>query len=540
MDVARDLTQSLIRDGSRASVVSTARRLETYAQNSEDPEALLRAIDTLENDPAQVESFAENFENRLEQVYDWAGLNEDYPGSLSFAESLAFQFQKEEINWAARSLSRLATVVRSMAELESPKVLFYFADTMISRPGQHYYSIFATNLRSLDIGPVDPWAAVDPFEQVIQEAAVANVRLFPIQAEGLVMGRFRQTAQHSLGGFAKETGGKHFINGVSAERIAQRVEEELSCIYVLSFDPAELSEDERHGLQVEIKHPKVKLTSHAAFVLRSPEGKRQAELEAAFVTPELFDDQESLASVLIPTGFEDGKYSALLQVAFPPSLMPDAKWELGVSVSWRDAVRQEADCGISVNGKATPVVFELPVELSLADFEVVMVARENNADSIVTGYLTDRWPNPRKLPISFGPVAAVQSGTAIFVRGDKTKRKGPLGIREGEPLRADRRTTILTLVCREPKNKRTSLLVDRELEGTLAVVLPPVELEIGGGLRCGLLKDRIPRGQLLPGNFTYTIVVHDADGQSATVTRRFAVVSGKEPVRTGDRARTGG
>ena len=76
MNLARELIETLIVGGSRATVVSTNLQLATYVRESDDPGALLRAVDEMEADPEQTSAFGENMENRIRQILWWRFNNE--------------------------------------------------------------------------------------------------------------------------------------------------------------------------------------------------------------------------------------------------------------------------------------------------------------------------------------------------------------------------------------------------------------------------------------------------------------------------------
>jgi hypothetical protein len=61
---ARELINRLVVEGTRASIVSSARRLETFVAMTGDREKLLAGLETLRNDPRHIESYAETERNR--------------------------------------------------------------------------------------------------------------------------------------------------------------------------------------------------------------------------------------------------------------------------------------------------------------------------------------------------------------------------------------------------------------------------------------------------------------------------------------------
>ena len=136
-----------------------------------------------------------------------------------------------------------------VADLDPPKAAVYFADTMRSNAGGHYLSFFGEadrrNSSALIALELDALGGANPFQNVIDEASAHGIRLYTVQAQGLTLApsRFRSPpravpragtisgaqqrgriydAQDSLVGLAAESGGKPFLNGVRAAKIANR------------------------------------------------------------------------------------------------------------------------------------------------------------------------------------------------------------------------------------------------------------------------------------------------------------------------------
>jgi hypothetical protein len=279
-------------------------------------------------------------------------------------------------------------------------------------------------------------------------------------------------------------------------------------------------------LIVQVNQPEVQVSAPSMLLLRSAEGQRQADLVAALTAPEATRTGQPLAGTLVPIGFRDGKYEALLQMHLPSSGTLDAVWDLGFSILWRDAVRNSDQRRISVAGSADPVVVEQELDVALSPFEVMMVAQEQSTDDVVTGHLTDRWPDPRGAPLSIGPIRAAQPFDAHFVRGDETRWHGMLGLAELEPIHSGRGVTILTLVCRDPCSRAARLRVVHRMTGAIGLKLQPTELDLAKGQRCGLVRATIPEWNLCPGTLEYAISVTDGKRRSAASARRFLVIDG--------------
>ena len=68
LETAEDLINRLVVEGSRASIVSNARRLETIVPMTSDREKLLAGLERLRNDPRQWDSYAETEVRRAEEI----------------------------------------------------------------------------------------------------------------------------------------------------------------------------------------------------------------------------------------------------------------------------------------------------------------------------------------------------------------------------------------------------------------------------------------------------------------------------------------
>lgn len=109
-ELARELARELTVRGSKALVVSNGRDLRQIAGPTEDPQVLLRAIDALETDLSQWDTWAAEEPSRLVAV------GEALQRSEAEARSLALRYQREEAWQATKAQSRLAA---AMSRLDS-------------------------------------------------------------------------------------------------------------------------------------------------------------------------------------------------------------------------------------------------------------------------------------------------------------------------------------------------------------------------------------------------------------------------------------
>ena len=316
---------------------------------------------------------------------------------------------------------------------------------------------------------------------------------------------------------------KRVLRGVGADWIASEIRSDLACLYVLSFDPGELPQDRPLPVYVRSNRPNVETRARAQLVIRSESSRLTSRLMAAFTAPEDGDNGNRLTGLIIPTGFEKGKYSALVQVTVPGSQLPRADWNLGISVVSRGSVRHESSGSISVRNEQVPVIFEATVQLAPGPWELTAVAHDTVTDEIVTGLIAGDWPDPKDGKAMIGPIALLQPVYAAFLRDGDVRREGSLGRREGQPVRSDLPTALVGIVCRH-RTKSGPLRVERRLLGESSVDFPAIELD-SKGEPCAIVSDVIPAGTMAAGMFQYELRVHSDDEDLASGVREFAALT---------------
>lgn len=543
LDIARSLIPELIVDGNRATIVSAGEKLVTFAELTDDHAVLLDAIERIEKDRTQWDQYPYQEELRVREVLE--KLRDDTRQALA----LARQHQREESFRTDKALRLFSMVLGRLADLDPPKAAVYFGDTVRSNPGEHYLSFFGQSQRERDpttsasvqaIG-MSAFAGANAFDRVVKEAGALGVRVYTVQAEGLVNpssvvplgGSTRQArptastrhivdAQNTLQGLAKETGGQAFLNGVPAAKIARRISGDLDCLYLLSFDPEGLALDQSLPVVVRVKRSKIRAHARGSLVLQSESSRVTSRLMAAFVSPEGVRADWPLRGVIIPTGFDEGRFHSLVQVTVPGSPLPKTEWDLGLSLVSRGRVREDASSRISVATPGVPVVLEKELTFTPGPFEIVMVARELNSDQIATAQIEGAWPDPGEEAATIGPIAVLQPSAGAFLRDGELRTRGALGKDNQAFAATDLPTVLVGLICRN-KASGGRLRVERRLAGDDAAEFPPIELEKQEG-RCAQIRDRIPAGTMTAGEFRYEIRVLAGDEELASEVHEFIAV----------------
>jgi VWFA-related protein len=542
LDIARELIPELAADGNRALIVSAGQELVTFADMTTDIDLLLDAIDRIEGDNRQWDQFPYQEELRIKDVLDI--LAEDTGRAFAAAR----RYQKEERWRTEKALRLFSMVLGRLADLDPPKVAIYFADTMRSNAGEHYLNFFGQSTREAgssetaawDAMELDSFAAGNPFDRVVEEAAAHGIRLYTIQAEGLttasslVRGNARAAAiptgyisdaQDSLVGLAKETGGRSFLNGVRAAKIADKIRIDLNCLYLLSFDPSGMPLDSPLPALVRVKKPKVKAHARGTLMIQSESSRLTSRLMSAYVVPGAAASELPLRGVIVPTGFSAGRYSALVQVAVPATSLPNAEWDIGLSLVSRGMVREDASGHMQVGSPGVPLIFEEELTFAPGPFELIIVAHSINTDQITTLQIDGDWPHPNDGPSAMGPIAVMQPATAAFLREGKLRSQGALGKDDRELARTDLPTALIGLVCRG-RSKKDILRVERVLAGETSASFRPMELEFGEE-RCAQIRDLIPAGTMTAGEFRYEIHILNRELlELSTSSHEFIAVEG--------------
>jgi VWFA-related protein len=530
LDVARQLVPLLVRDGSRAMIVSNAARLAIVEPLTEDPALLLAALERLEHDRTQWDAFAAQEDSRVAEVVE--ALNDD--ATVYRAIATARSHQREERLRAERDLHRLAVAVGQLADSAPPAAVIYFADTMRSNAGEHYLEFFGSSLRATDpaLGAIATGALTGSlaFDRVVDEASAHGVRFFTIQARGLttpfdtvvpnpsaltITGTVPSSshvrsrdAQNTLDHLASETGGRAFLRGTSGARIAEAIRADFACLYVASFDPEGLPLDAPLRVVVEPRRDGLELRARGRILIPSERREVASRLLNAFALAREEAALE-LRTGLVPTGFDRGEYTALLQISVPGTGLPSATWDLGASLVHREELAEEVSARLSIDRAGLPLVLEREIRLRPGPHEVIAVAHEPAAGLVLSDHLELDWPDPGRQPASCAPISLLQPAAGAFVRGERTRKRGSLVRPPRSAVDPGRPLALASLVCAAG---RRTLVVERSLLGGADVEFEPLELEPKPGEPCAQIRDLIGAGAIAPGSHAYEVRVL-GDGQ---------------------------
>jgi len=551
IDAAREMMPKLMAGGNRAMLVSNAKSLKVLVPLTEDESKIDAALAATIDDVKGFDPFAMTEETRLAEI-----MSEIAHNNLDRAITLATQYAQEERTRQERDLNRLRMVIGRFSEIDPPKAVLYFADNMRQNAGEHYLSFFGEGVLKNKHGFPSPLASdvqlgastgALPLDAVINEASSYGIRFYTVEGQGLlgpttfIQSDGRNSKMSVTGGMenpqlniqrikdsqatlvtmAAETGGRHFINGVTPARMTTQILDDLSCVYLLSFDPRGWPEDKPLAVSVVVKRPKVKVTARGRLVIQSDSARLTARVLSAYAAPTAAASPVDLRIGLIPVGYEKGRYRARVQVSVPPSRIPGTNWDLGASLVSNGAVVQDGSGRVSVANPGVPVVWEKDMEFSPGEFELVAVAHETTTDELAQRELTGTWPRIDDELAFIAPIAVSQPAKGGFLRDGNAKTSGALVIPEGEPLRGDLPTALITLVCRA-KDEKKPLHVERTLIGETETPVEKDDIDMGQD-RCAQVRDLIPRNTLGPGSYRFVVDVSSGGTDLTRMERKFVV-----------------
>jgi VWFA-related protein len=542
VQMAREFIPELVQDGARGVLVSSGRAVVTYADLTDDPEALLAGLQRMEDD-REWDPFSQQEGSRIQEILD-----DIQKISVQAGLATARRHQREERWRTGKALRRFSMVLGRLSELDAPKAALYFADTMRQNAGEHYVSLFNRAQAKVDdpdltVMRTDAFTARNPFDKVVDEAAAHGTRVYTIHAQGLTatIGPMKRPtdgqgmspdairrpvadAVDSMKSMAVETGGKAFTGGYRNRSVVTTIREDLSCLYLVSFDPTGFPEDVALPVRLRSEKKGVRVHSRGRVLFQSEDARLTSKLLAAFGAPSAIEDSAPIRSSVVPIGFSDGGFDALLQVFVPGAPVSGAVWDLGASVVSQDRVLDDTSGRIEVPGPGIPVVLETRTRFQPGPYSVVSVAHEMTSDQTASREMKGDWPNPKAQPVVVVPVTIVQPAEGVFVREGAVRKSGPLAVARDGFVQTDLPTAFIGLVCWDRVQKAT-LTVERKLVGASAADFPPMTIEPDKE-RCAYFRDLVEGKTMTPGVFTYEVRVLAKESEVARLDHEFAADDG--------------
>jgi len=227
----------------------------------------------------------------------------------------------------------------------------------------------------------------------------------------------------------------------------------------------------------------------------------------------------TLRGVMIPTGYQDGAYSAMIQVAVDGSPLPNATWNLDAALVSKGRERGEFSGRIVAEQPETPVVFEAQVEFRPGAYALTLAVRETTGGQSETRELEGRWPDPAT-ESTISPIVLLQPAQGAFARGESARKQGALARLYDDPVQSELPTAVISVVCRGAK-VRDSVSVERKFEGASVVEFETIELRPGED-QCAQVRDIIPPGTMGQGHFRYGVRLLANGNEIAASVREFS------------------
>jgi len=325
-----------------------------------------------------------------------------------------------------------------------------------------------------------------------------------------------------LNSMSGETGGHAFLNGVGASKIADRIVDDSSCLFLASFDPAGFAQDSALRAIVKTRRNDIVLRTRGRLVIQSESARRTSSLLRAFGSAGTLEDPFELRAVLVPIGFEDGRYSALLQLSIPGTPLQGSTWDLGATLVARQKLRDETSGRLSISGPGVPVIYESELRFAPGAYDLIAVAHEASTGLIASDELHFEWPDVDGSPATVGPIALLQPGEGAFLREGKTRASGSVARIQSDGVQTDRPVALVGLVCRGRRQKG-KIRVRRNLVGASVTEFPALEFVLQQD-RCAQVRDVVPERSLAPGFYRYEVQVTQDDRELAEGQREFVAV----------------
>jgi len=311
--------------------------------------------------------------------------------------------------------------------------------------------------------------------------------------------------------------------------MAAQIVGDLSCVYLLSFDPTGFPQDTPLAVAVTLKKPKVKTSVRGRLVIQSDSARLTGRVLSAFAVPASGApaSDTGMRVGLIPIAYEGGKFRARVQIALAGSAVPSTSWDIGASLVSRGVVRQDGSGHIQVTLPNTPVVYETDMDFASGDYDLVAVAHEAQTDTVLSKETHGTWPKLDAALASLGPIAVSQPRAGGFLRNGLKQTQGAVVIAEDEPIRGDAPTAVIAFVCRA-KDQKQPLQVVRTLVGEQETPVGTSDLDLKAE-RCAQVVDLIPPKTLGAGRYRFVVTV-SSEGKELTRGERTLVVPETAPV----------
>ena len=402
---------------------------------------------------------------------------------------------------------QLARAISDMGALPSPKALIYFAEL------GHSFNEF-----------------------IVDTALRSGVAVYAVKADGMApYDPTLKTANDpgaiittSLSALADHTGGRFAFGGFrkgASDKIVERVQSDLSCVYVLSLDAAGLDRDRTIRPKIKLKpYLKSHLTAATIPELTIPSEKRRQQQAVAIALRSVnWPGVQQAVVSLTPLGFDASKATALIQFSLSAGVdAPSVSTAWDVGVNYFGAFRVSGFGSMRVTSTSSKIVFEKIVRLPVGPYSIVGMAQEVGGSGLARGTAAGVLARPKNNAVGFlHPLDLMQWQSGTYVSEKANARKtGWSPLRFGMAA-SDRPIALVTSVCRGASVhgrltiEKSLLLPDRELHA-------PSTTWTEQGSPCRVVRDDVLRAGELPWSnqpYEATLVVSVNDTSRRTIAK---------------------
>jgi VWFA-related protein len=336
LDALRNFVRQTVGPGIAAMLVVSKGDVRIARTFTEDPDLLIRSIDALEKQPAQVSEYESARRDLLRLIDTTAPENAliVYQQMLSLAE--------QERSMAERTIAALERVIHSTAGLDGRRVLVYLSDGLPMQPAAEIFQYYRPELyltassSSLSVRTMGQFQQMDAmsvdlsskFHELGRESAAAGVQFFAIDSseahgfeemspEGPTTKRpidsslIRANLHGPIQFLADETGGRAIIDQNDLNAAFAQLGDHLSTYYSLGFRSDGSNREEDVKVRVRKRGLTVLTTKH----VRERSGREQIEdrVRAALYAPVEQNPLEVKLAVAPRGGSEPG-VSAIIRI----------------------------------------------------------------------------------------------------------------------------------------------------------------------------------------------------------------------------------
>ncbi len=530
--VASDMIDALVRDGARATIVSSGKRFKTFGEFTDDPQKARQALEAMMDDHRHWDPYLA--EERVRQ-----GRVRSTPCPMKV--SLASMYAREEQRRVERGAFRLAATIESLTAVDPPKAVFVFSDALRERAGWHY---LAQAEAACDVA-VDNVYSEFAFERLIASAAARSTRLYPVYAQGLTvqfsdpddreLTSLLTSAQNTVAqtedtlfAMALETGGQAFVGGFKTEYAIDQVQKDLGCMYLLSLDPRGLPLDRPLPVTLNSAVPGVDVRTRGQVVVQSRKARREAELTAEFLSaPDLNDSKLGLS--VVPVESTKRAFEHLVQVV-APERGRSGVWDFGITISADGEVVHQVSGRLEKVPSRKPLVIETLVDLQPGDYDfTVVLSGVDNRENLSAKYRETIELDPRA-PLILPKIVAQQSIRGVFWRDGEVRSSGSLFYDQLVQLNSTQPVTLTALVCRPLKDDDGPVLrADRTLRGFSMEKAPrSIEVDLTRD-HCVAFRDMVPNSWMSEGPFEMSLSLHDATGEKVLSRSKTFMIEDRRP-----------